>query len=152
MMKSGSVRVSPIPPPRLAKLSNRIDATMQSKILGQMHARIPMVTADEQRALQLANAKEDVRVSSAMQDIHAGQVEDHKGIIAACERAVRDGEAAAAQAGEHKQATQERVAKIERGEDILGGLDRPKAMLFTEGLTKGTFATCSNGRPRRGRD
>jgi hypothetical protein len=35
---------------RLAKLSNRIDPEMQGKIRGDLHARIPMVTIDEQRA------------------------------------------------------------------------------------------------------
>jgi len=31
------------------------------KVLGEVHARIPMVTADEQRALQMENAEADVR-------------------------------------------------------------------------------------------
>jgi hypothetical protein len=38
----------------LARRSNRLDATMQGKILGEIDARIPMVTADEQRAKRLA--------------------------------------------------------------------------------------------------
>lgn len=37
---------------RLAKLSNRIGAEEQGKILGAIHARIPMVTIDELRTLQ----------------------------------------------------------------------------------------------------
>lgn len=41
---------------RLAKLENRIDGEAQAKILGSIHARIPMVTPDEQRALQKENA------------------------------------------------------------------------------------------------
>jgi hypothetical protein len=40
---------------RLAKLANRV--TDLATIFGQIHARIPMVTADEQRALQLENAE-----------------------------------------------------------------------------------------------
>jgi hypothetical protein len=36
---------------RLSKLSNRIDAAAEGKILGQVHARIPMVTIEELRAL-----------------------------------------------------------------------------------------------------
>ena len=38
---------------RMAKLGNRIDAATQAKLLGNIHARIPMVTPDEVRALQL---------------------------------------------------------------------------------------------------
>jgi hypothetical protein len=37
---------------RLAKLSNRVDPAMQGTILGDIHARIPMVTLDEQQALK----------------------------------------------------------------------------------------------------
>jgi hypothetical protein len=34
---------------RLARLSNRIDDETQGKVLGAVHARVPMPTADEQR-------------------------------------------------------------------------------------------------------
>ena len=46
-------------PERLARLSNRVDAAMQATILSKVHERIPMVSADEQRSLQLENAKAD---------------------------------------------------------------------------------------------
>jgi hypothetical protein len=42
---------------RLRKLGNRVDAETQAKVLGAVHARIPMVTADEQAALQIENAE-----------------------------------------------------------------------------------------------
>jgi hypothetical protein len=42
---------------RLAKLSNRVTAEDQGKVLGAVHAKVPMITADEQRALQLENAR-----------------------------------------------------------------------------------------------
>ena len=38
---------------RMAKLGNRIDAATQAKLYGDIHARIPMVIADEVRALLL---------------------------------------------------------------------------------------------------
>jgi hypothetical protein len=41
-----------VPHERLARLANRIDAAAQAKILAAVHARVPMVTVDEQRALQ----------------------------------------------------------------------------------------------------
>jgi hypothetical protein len=44
---------------RLAQLSNRLDAETRGKVMGAVHARVPMVTPDEQRALQLENAKGD---------------------------------------------------------------------------------------------
>ena len=47
---------------RLAKLANCIGADEQGKILGAVHARIPMVTIDELRALQRENAEAAARL------------------------------------------------------------------------------------------
>jgi hypothetical protein len=41
---------------RLAKLSNCIDPATRGKLIGSLHEKIPMPTADEQQALQLENA------------------------------------------------------------------------------------------------
>lgn len=98
---------------RLAKLSNRIDAATQAKILGQIHARVPMVTAEEQRTLQVDNAKEDLRHWSAI----------------------------------HVQAAQERLDRLDRGEDVPGGLHRSMTreeadgILLAAGLTKADILT-----------
>src|SRR6516165_7986032 len=55
---------------RLARLANRIDAGTQAKILGAVRDRIPMVTMEEIRALQLENAEADERFWSGLQDLH----------------------------------------------------------------------------------
>jgi hypothetical protein len=55
-------------PERLAKLSNRVDAAMQGKVLGEVHARIPMVTLDAQQALKLENAEADERFWSGLHE------------------------------------------------------------------------------------
>ena len=44
-------------PERLARLGNRVGPDDQAKIYGALHARIPMVTPDEQRAIQEENAR-----------------------------------------------------------------------------------------------
>jgi hypothetical protein len=108
---------------RLAKLSNRIGPEMQHKVMGDIHARVPMVTVDEQRALQLENAKLDARQWSAVGDLVAGSdvagrkklIEHHEAVIAAAEPVV-------AIASEHVQAAEGRVAAIERGEHVAGDL------------------------------
>src|SRR5881394_3303493 len=46
-------------PDRLDRLANRIGSEDRTKLLGAVHARVPMVTIAEQRALQLENAKAD---------------------------------------------------------------------------------------------
>ena len=106
---------------RFATLSNRIDATTQAQLLGEIHARIPMVTLDEQRALQLRNAEADERFWSSLHDMHAGTVEDHKGLAASVERKVVEGQAEMAKAATHRDTAKERRERLERGEDVPGG-------------------------------
>ena len=110
---------------RLAKLSNRVDAETQGKLLGDIHARIPMVTLDEQRALQLRNAEADERFWESIHDMHAGTVEGHKGLAAKAEHTAAEGEAEMAKAASHREAARERRERLERGEDMPGGLGKP---------------------------
>src|SRR5262245_2847905 len=56
---------------RLGRLSHRLNPEAQRKILGEVHARIPMVTPDEQRALQLENARTEERFWSDLHGMHA---------------------------------------------------------------------------------
>jgi hypothetical protein len=110
---------------RLARLSNRLDAEAQRKVMGAVHARIPMATPDEQRALQLANAEADLRFWDQIASMHAGTVEDHKGLAATAERKVAEGETERARAAEHAARARDRIARIERGEDMQGELGEP---------------------------
>ncbi len=66
---------------RLGKLANRVNAEAQGKVLAAIHAKVPMVTADEQRTLQLENAKADVQFWDSMSGLHASAVEDHTGLV-----------------------------------------------------------------------
>jgi hypothetical protein len=59
-----------------------------AKIYGALHARIPMVTADEQRAVQEENAKDDERFWEVMRDIGASSIEGHKALISSAETKV----------------------------------------------------------------
>ena len=130
---------------RLAKLSNRVGAEDQGKILTAVHARIPMPTINDQRALQLENAKADAGFWAGLRDMHASTVQDHKGLIATAERAVAAGEAEAAKADAKAKASQECIERIEKGEDVSGGLGKPmtredfNAILRSAGFTKQDF-------------
>jgi hypothetical protein len=110
---------------RLAKLSNRLDATAQAKVLGDIHGRIPMVTPEEQRALQLRNAEADERFWTQLHDLHAGTVEGQKGLAVSAERKVAEGQAAMATAASYRDAAKERRERLQRGEDVPGGLGKP---------------------------
>jgi hypothetical protein len=105
---------------RLARLSNRLDGETQGKVLGAVHARVPMPTADEQRALQLENAKADAEQWSRLHGMHAATAEDHKGLAVTVASTIAKAEGHAAEAATNAKAAQERVERIERGENVEG--------------------------------
>jgi hypothetical protein len=109
---------------RFAKLSNRIDAAMQGKILGEVHARIPMVTVEEQRALQLENAQADEKLWAGLHDISQGLVDGHKALKARVDQTIATNEAAAADAAVNVAAAKDRIERIKRGENVQGGLGK----------------------------
>jgi hypothetical protein len=133
---------------RLAKLANRVDAGTQGKLLGQIHARIPMVTTDEQRALQLENAEADARFWSSMHDMSAEQVEGRKGLAASAERAVANGQFNMANAAANAAVAKDRVELIKRGENVEGGLGKPmtredyERILREAGMTTSDIEHC----------
>jgi hypothetical protein len=111
---------------RLAKLSNRINGEAQGKLLGAIHGRIPMVTLDEQAALKRANAEADERFWSGRRDTQAATAEDLKRLIATSEQSVIQASAAAAESAAAAATAKERLEKLDRGEDVPGGLfDKP---------------------------
>jgi hypothetical protein len=65
-------------PQRLASLGNRVGTDQHPKIYDALHARIPMVTPDEQRAIQEENAKDDERFWDMMQGMNAAAAEEHR--------------------------------------------------------------------------
>ena len=129
---------------RLARLGNRVDAATQAKLLGDIHARVPMVTPDEMRALQFDNAKADAEAWDAIAGMHGWVVEGHEGLIASAERAKAAAAANHAKATEHAAAAKDRIARIERGEDVAGGLGKPVSLadLLKAGFTKAEIAHC----------
>ena len=56
--------------------------------------------------------------------MHAGSVEDHKGLAMTVESAIAGGQAAMATAGKAR-AAKDRRERLERGEDIPGGIGKP---------------------------
>jgi hypothetical protein len=57
--------------------------------------------------------------------MHAGTVEGHKGLAAKAEHTAAEGEAEMAKAASHREAARERRERLERGEDMPGGLGKP---------------------------
>lgn len=109
---------------RLAKLGNRVDPTTQGKVLGDVHARIPMVTLDQQRALQLERAEADERFWGGLRDMHQEQVEGHGQLVATADAAIAHGKAAAGAAAAKATAAKDRVERLKRGDDVPGGIGK----------------------------
>jgi hypothetical protein len=109
---------------RLARLSNRLNGEAQAKVLAAIHARVPMVTPDEQRTLQLENAKADADFWERLHGVQTATVEDHKGLAATVAANIAKGQTAAAEAAGNAKAARERVERIERGENVEGGLHK----------------------------
>jgi hypothetical protein len=106
---------------RLARLSNRVDA---ATVLGKVHDRIPMVTPEEQRELQLENAKEDERFWSGLHEMNNEQAKGHADIAANAERTAMEAQGRATAAASKATEARERITKIEKGEVVQGGLGK----------------------------
>jgi hypothetical protein len=105
---------------RLARLANRISSEDHSKILGAVHARVPIPTAAEQRELQLENAKKDTGFWETLHGMHTAAIEQRKVVIAGAEKLNAENAAEKVGAEAHLEAARERIARIERGETVSG--------------------------------
>jgi hypothetical protein len=120
-------------------LHRRIDD--RAKIIGAIHARIPMVTIDEIRALQRENAESDEKFWSVFQGMNADFATGQKVIAGIASRKAAESESLAKDAGAKASVAKERLARLAKGEDIKGGLGKPMTgeecdrILKREGLT-----------------
>jgi hypothetical protein len=73
-----------------------------------------MPSIEEQRAVQLANAKVDAELAGKVHDMHAVSVADHERHIALAEHNTAVHRVALAEAARERDAAGERVAAIER--------------------------------------
>src|SRR5262249_50804650 len=122
----------------LARLDNRIDPAAAAKLMGDVHARIPMVTADERTAAAIAVAEEDERVWTGVQGMFAGI---GTGMAEVAAKASADGNDAcqrAAEAAKHVTEAQDRIARLRRGEVVAPSqaID-PERVLRDVGWTTG---------------
>jgi hypothetical protein len=60
---------------RFAALGNRIDAATAAKLMGDIHARVPMATADDQFTHKLSVARHDAELHHAVAENIAEMIE-----------------------------------------------------------------------------
>src|ERR1700730_15216416 len=70
---------------RVGRLGNRVDPATQAKLLGYVHARVPMVTMEEQQALKLENAETDARFWADIHDVNEQRIGGQRQVIALTE-------------------------------------------------------------------
>ena len=114
---------------RIGQLSNRVDGTAQAKILGEIHARIPMVTIDELRTLQVDNIQADEQVWTGLLDIYQSTLDGDKQVLAGLQKKIEAGEAAVKHAGELAAGAKEKARRLQQGEAVASGLKREVDML-----------------------
>jgi hypothetical protein len=110
---------------RLQRLGNRVDGESLGKILTAVHARISMVTTDEQRELKLKSAEEAERFSRSLHDMHEEQVTSHKGIVTKAQKAIATGEADMALLSQNAAAAKSIADRLRKGEDVAIKIERP---------------------------
>ncbi len=111
---------------RLEALSNRIDTAQRGAILAAVHARIPIPTPDDQQAVHLERAQADARFWATLAEMHADDIEGRKGLLASTQRTITEREPLAADTAAKAQAAKDRLARVEKGEDV-GGIPAPMA-------------------------
>jgi hypothetical protein len=130
---------------RLAKLSNRIDAATQGKILTDIHARVPMVTLDEQRDLQLRNAEADEQLWTTMRSLSEDNLADLRQLVGQTERNMDQIKPLIANADAKATIARDRVEKLKKGEALSGGLGKPRTredVIAALGLSKRDVRRC----------
>jgi hypothetical protein len=66
---------------RLARLANRISTEDAARIRGSLSARIPIPSIEEQRGVQLTDARADAELAGELRDMHAARVADHESLV-----------------------------------------------------------------------
>lgn len=86
--------------------------------------------------------------TQGIHDMHAETVEGHKGLAITAERKIAEGQAEAVKAASHRDAAKERRERLQRGEDVPGGLGKPltredaERILREAGLTASDIRDC----------
>jgi hypothetical protein len=122
---------------RLSRLSNRVQADIQGKILGDIHASIPMVTLDEVQAAKIEAAEADERFWLGLHEMHTERIEGHGRVIAGAEGQIAASKAEAEKCAAAATEAKDRIERLKRGEDVASGLTKPdwEKMLRESGWT-----------------
>jgi hypothetical protein len=107
---------------RFVTLGNRVDAATAAKFMAAIHERIPMAAADDQLVHKLAVMRQDAKVFSSIAEGVAEMIEGKRAMIARLQADIAELESARDQCATEAASAHDRVARLEAGEDVPGGL------------------------------
>jgi hypothetical protein len=103
--------------PRLARLGNRIDL---AKIMGELHAKVPMVVAGDPGLLagRIEIAEHNAGLWTAVREHTLATVEEKRELVAKLTTEIAEGEKLAAVAAGHIEEDRRKVERLKAGEDV----------------------------------
>jgi hypothetical protein len=110
---------------RFATLGNRVDAATAAKLIAAIHARVPMPVADDQVAHKLTVARHDADVFGSVAEGVSEMIEGKRAMIAQLQADIAELDSARDQCDAGAASAQDRIERLERGEDVPGGLGKP---------------------------
>jgi hypothetical protein len=122
---------------RLETLANRVTGETKAAIVAAVHARIRMLTPEEQKSVQVDYAKEDLRQWEMLHGLNADRLDGHKALAAKAARDIAAAEEGAEIGAGVVKAAQAKPAKVEAGE--LAAVAKPmdaEALFKSLGITR----------------
>lgn len=113
---------------RLGRLANRFDTAALGKVVDEVHARIPMVTAEEIRAHQLENTEAEEHFWQHLAEMQTELAASNDHLAASAQQTATEAKAQAEYASGNAAAARDRGERLKRGEAVAGGLRKPMDM------------------------
>jgi hypothetical protein len=94
------------------------DAQARARIMGELHAIVPMVTLDAAISGKTEVAKRNVEFSTSLRDMFSEMADGKKAMLANLQREIAECEAQVVAMGDAVKVDQDKLARLEAGEDV----------------------------------
>ena len=129
--------------PRLSRLDNRLSPEMRARVMGELHAVVPMVSIDAAIAGKIETADRNLQRSTKLRDMFQEMVSAKKAMLVQLQRDIAEGEAQAAKMDGAVKRDQDKLTRLKAGEDVPVGeeLDYAavRAICKNAGWSRGDF-------------
>jgi hypothetical protein len=125
--------------PRLARLDNRLDQAALAKVMGELHAKVPMVAIGDPglTAGKIEIAEHNAGLWTKVREHTLATVEDQRALVAKLTTKIAESEKLAADAAGFAAADRDKVERLKAGEDVdIGKKVDFRAELLKAGFTE----------------